>query len=302
MVIDRKKHGILAHLPSTLPPKWFCVSRNPDVKANYSGSGRVDLAFQKTGDVHIVLDVGWRIPGKDQSQLCCAFLCQSIHLYNDSADVEDLVYINQVGFRLKGTFSNHLTNCSMPAYLFVCPLPIKFINNAHCVYYPFPKNLFYWSHNQQGRDSIAEEDWERFGIPKLTVQDWIGSYWPKKYYTIVSDHLCSSSYNLDGRQYACDHGYPELIFADPHETTRIEELKDSESQPETSLAPLQLASSSTPSPMDVPLILECNNTAILPMASIVPYWARPGFLKKFYDSASETLTHVDDLDYSVAAC
>ncbi|KAK1217142.1 hypothetical protein PQX77_020212 [Marasmius sp. AFHP31] len=130
----------------------------------------------------------------------------------------------------------------------------------------------------------------------------VGTHWGQEHYATVREHLCLSGYNLDGRQYARDHGHPQLIIADSHISTRIKEPKDLESQLEASLAPLQFAPSSTPSPMDTPVTLEYNNTSTLPLASIATHWARPGFLKKFYDLVSENVTHVDDLDYSVAVC
>ncbi|KAK1224614.1 hypothetical protein PQX77_012509 [Marasmius sp. AFHP31] len=211
-VVDCRKPKILAHLPSTPSPEWFCWSHNPDVKTNFPSSGRVDFSFRKTGDVKVKLDLGWRIPEKDQYQLQCAFLCQSLRFVDDCDDVRFVVYIDHVGFRLQGTFLNDPTNHSTPAYLFVRPLPIDVINNLHCIRYPLPEKLFYWSHDPQGRNAIAEEDWERFGVPELSVMRWIGSCWKEEHYAFVREHLRSRSCNLDGKEYAHDHGHPELVF------------------------------------------------------------------------------------------
>ncbi|KAK1230996.1 hypothetical protein PQX77_005897 [Marasmius sp. AFHP31] len=300
-VVNRRKPEILAHLLSTPSPEWFCRSRSPDVQVNLSSSGRVDLSFQKTGDVKVDLQFGWRIPEKDQLQLECAFLCQSLHFGDDCEDVTDVVYIDEVGFNLQCTFPIDPTSCSTPAYLFVHPLPTEFINNLHCIRYPLPEEPLYWSHDPQGRNVIAKADWERFGIPKLSMQEWVGTYWEEDRYTVVQDHLCSRGYSADGKQYAREHGYPELVLADPHETARLEELEDPGLQPETSLSPPQHASPSMPSPTDPPVI-ECGNTATLPKASAVTHWARPGFLKNCYNLFSETVACADDLGYSVAAC
>ncbi|KAK1225672.1 hypothetical protein PQX77_011375 [Marasmius sp. AFHP31] len=236
-VVNRWKPGILAHLPSTPSPEWFCYSRSPDVKAKYSSSGRVDLSFRKTGDVKVELDFGWCIPEKDQHQLECAFLCQSLRFVDNCDDVRHVVHINEVGFHLQGTFPVDPTNHSTPTYLFVHPLPTEFIDNLYCIRYPLPEKLFYWSHNSQGRNAIAEEDWERFGVPELSVKRWIGTCWEKEDYGFVREHLHSRSCNLDGKEYAYDHGHPELVFADPHDTARLEELEFPESdlrEPETS--------------------------------------------------------------------
>ncbi|KAK1224179.1 hypothetical protein PQX77_012931, partial [Marasmius sp. AFHP31] len=224
-VIDNNKPGILAHHSSTPSPEWFCLSHNPDVKATLSSSGRVDLEFHKTADVKVHLEFGLRIPINNRNQLCCAYLNQSLRLYDDSDDMRDLVYIDQVGFNLKGTFVNYPTTCNLPAYLFVPPLRTEVINNLYCIRHPLPQSQFYWAHDPQGRSVIAEADWKKFGIPKLRVEEWIGTYWDKEDYTMVRDHLCHKNYDLDGGQYAREHGYPELVFADPHDTMRIEELE-----------------------------------------------------------------------------
>ncbi|KAK1227383.1 hypothetical protein PQX77_009621 [Marasmius sp. AFHP31] len=271
-VVDSNKHGILAHLPSIPPPEWFCCSRTPNVKANFSSSvpGRVDLLFEKTGDVNVPLDFGWRISENDRFQLCCAFLCQSLGFCDDSEDVRDVIFIDQLGFRLEGTFHNDPTSRSTPAYLFVRPLPTEFVNNAHCVRYPFPENLFYWTYDPQGRNTIAEVDWKRFGIPELSMKGWIGTYWEEEKYDTVRDHLHSRNFTLDGKQYARERGYPELIFgvqhplhdmdnsltfflssADPHGTDRIEEYESSDSE-ELEYSDGELESTPSPSRLGSP--------------------------------------------------
>ncbi|KAK1216939.1 hypothetical protein PQX77_020420 [Marasmius sp. AFHP31] len=238
-VVNCRKPEILAHLPSTPSPEWLCHSLTPDVKTNLSSSGRVNFSFQKTGEVKVDLDFGWRIPEEDIDGLRCAFICQSLRFVDNSEDVENVVYIDQVGFNLQCTFPVDPANHTTPAYLFVHPLPTEFIDNLHCIRYPLPEKLFYWSHDPQGRTAIAEEDWERFGIPKLSVREWVGDYWKEEHYAVVRECLHSRSCNLDGKQYAHEHGYLELVLADPHDTARLEELEYSESdlpEPEISLS------------------------------------------------------------------
>ncbi|KAK1224177.1 hypothetical protein PQX77_012929 [Marasmius sp. AFHP31] len=224
-VIDLNKSRILAHHSSTPSPEWFCRSQNPDVKATLTSSGRVDLAFHNTADSEVYLEFGLRIPGNDRNQLYCAYLSQSLCLVDDSDNVRDIVYINQVGFILNGTFINYPTTCNLPAYLFVPPLRTEVINNLYCVRHPLPQSQFYWAHDPQGRSIIAEEDWKKFGIPELSVKEWIGTYWTEARYTMVRELLRTRNYGLDGRKYTRDHGYPELIFADPHDTARMKELE-----------------------------------------------------------------------------
>ncbi|KAK1215512.1 hypothetical protein PQX77_021876 [Marasmius sp. AFHP31] len=250
-VINLNKPKILAHLPSSLSPEWFCWSRSPDVKAKYSSSGRVDLSFRKTGNFKVEFEFGWRVSGKDWNQLRCAFLCQSLRFVDDCDDVKRVIYIDQVGFSLQGTFPNDPTSHLTPTYLFVHPLPIDFTNNLHCIRYPLPEKLFYWSHDPQGRNAIAEEDWERFGVPELSMERWIGTYWKEEDYAFVREYLCLRSYDLDGKEYAHDHGHPELVFADPHDTARIGECEFSNSGLEASPSP-SLASSSNSSLLEAP--------------------------------------------------
>ncbi|KAK1215901.1 hypothetical protein PQX77_021476 [Marasmius sp. AFHP31] len=213
-IIDLNKAGILAHFPSTPPLKWFCKSKHPDVKASFSSSvpWRLDFSFCKPGDFRVTLNISWHIPTKDCTQLQNAYLCQSLHFLNNCEDVRDVVYVDEVGFQLKATFHYNPMTSSTPAYLFVPPPPIEIIHNMRCVQYPFPNPLFYWSCDPQGEQIIAEENWEEFGIPKLEIEDFVGSYWTSDEYAFVQEHLMSTNYNLDGRRYAQEHGYPELIY------------------------------------------------------------------------------------------
>ncbi|KAK1215401.1 hypothetical protein PQX77_022005 [Marasmius sp. AFHP31] len=217
-VIDETKAKILAHFPSPSPLEWFCKSNHPDVKASFSSSvpWRVDFSFRKTGDVQVALYFGWCIPKRNRNQLQTAFLCQSLPFLNNWEDATKVVYVNQVGIILKATFNHDPMTSSKPTYLFVPPLPIKIINNMHCVPYPLPQPLFFWSDDPQGKETIAAEKWEEFGIPKLEVRHWVGSFWWRKEYDFVYEHLRSRGYDWDGREYAREHDYPKLIYGDPY--------------------------------------------------------------------------------------
>ena len=61
---------------------------------------------------------------------------------------------------------------------------------------------------------ISKQDWDRYGIPKLEIETRMGSFWHSSHYTLVNNHLRTKGYPLDGKQYAQDHGYPELIFGE----------------------------------------------------------------------------------------
>ncbi|KAK1218065.1 hypothetical protein PQX77_019262 [Marasmius sp. AFHP31] len=326
-VINYNKRGILASLPSIPSPEWYCKSRSPNLKASYSSSvpWRVDLGFCKTSHIQVTLNFGWRIPQKHRSQLRCAYLCQSLSFCDDSDDVRHVVFIDEIGFYLEGAFHDDPTTRSTPAYLFVPPLPTEVINNTHCIHYPLPENLFYWSHDPQGRTAIVEEDWEKFGIPKLSVDGWIGSGWEEYYYAYVRDHLQSGGYVLDGKQYARDHGYPELIHADPRDNA-MEELiysddsdskwsdcKSSDSGLETFNSDLEHLGSdhqvspshSLPPPLPSSLAeapTKCDTEhGDAELAQPVSHWAKPVFVK-WYNSVLATLAEADTMDHSVVAC
>ncbi|KAK1221969.1 hypothetical protein PQX77_015212 [Marasmius sp. AFHP31] len=289
-VVDHYKCGILAHLPSIPSPEWFCQSGSPDVKASFSSSvpWRVNLTFCKTSNVQVTFNFVLRIPQKHRYRLGCAYLCQSLLCRHNSDDADKVVFINEIGFRLEGAFHDDPTTRSTPAYLFIPPLPTEYINNTHCIRFPLPENLFYWSHDLKGRTAIIEEDWEKFGIPILSVQEWIGSSWKKEYYAFVKDHLYTGGYELDGKQYARDHGYPKLIHADPHESA-IEELERLRFQ-------MLRHRPRNQAPMKRDTEYEDGKPAPL-----VSHWARPIFTK-WYNSVLATLAEADALNHSVVAC
>ncbi|KAJ8075380.1 hypothetical protein PM082_019718 [Marasmius tenuissimus] len=98
----------------------------------------------------------------------------------------------------------------------------------YCIPHPLPDPLFYWSWDPKGKTVISEKDWEQSGIPRLEVETWGGSYWLSDDYRSVESHLHTKSYDIDGKQYAQAHGYPELIWGDPH-ARRITELENTDS-------------------------------------------------------------------------
>ncbi|KAK1217370.1 hypothetical protein PQX77_019969 [Marasmius sp. AFHP31] len=101
--------------------------------------------------------------------------------------------------------------------------------------------LFYWSSDPHGRNIIPKEHWERLGIPEMTVQGVIGSYWSDEEYLVIQEVLKWKKYNLTGVQYAYDHGYSKLIPDDPHDTAHIQELEYSDSEKEYNLNGVQYA-------------------------------------------------------------
>ncbi|KAK1216789.1 hypothetical protein PQX77_020576 [Marasmius sp. AFHP31] len=97
-------------------------------------------------------------------------------------------------------------------------------------------------------------------------------------------------------QYAREHGYPELIPGDPHDTTRFKELDSStpDSKPETPLS--RLTSPSTYSlveaPLEPKLKFEDAPTAPTPKEIMVTptRWVRVrGFLNRYYKSLDRSV-------------
>ncbi|KAJ8095732.1 hypothetical protein PM082_022839 [Marasmius tenuissimus] len=175
-VVDRNKPEILAYFPSTPPPEWF-----------------------------------YRL------LRCTAYLSQSVPLVQDSDNpYNGLVFIDEVRFSLVGTFQSNPVSSTTPAYLFAPPIPIEVVDNVYCIHYPLSDTLFFWSLDPNGQDVIYEENWEAYGIPQLEIFTWIGSLWVGGGYRLVRRHLKKKSCTLDGRQYAREHGYPELAYGNPH--------------------------------------------------------------------------------------
>ncbi|KAK1223011.1 hypothetical protein PQX77_014131 [Marasmius sp. AFHP31] len=218
VVVNRNKPGILAHFPCTPSPEWSCLSFGADIEANYSISvpSRVDFSFQNTDCNRLCLDFFLSLP--DQPRLRTAYLSQSVPIAKDCDDpCNDLVFIDEVQFSLVGTFQYNPANSTTPAYLFVPPIPIELVDEVHCIRYPLPDAPFFWCSDSDGQNVIYEEDWEAYGIPQLEIVTWIGSSWWGDRYETVHSHLRKRNYPLDGRQYAREHGYPELVYGDPHD-------------------------------------------------------------------------------------
>ncbi|KAK1221381.1 hypothetical protein PQX77_015812 [Marasmius sp. AFHP31] len=129
------------------------------------------------------------------------------------------LFINEIRFLITGNFSPNL----LPAYLFVPPLAVKVVNGMHCISYPLPNPLFYWAADSAGVNIIPKEEWEKCGIPKLAVETLAGSSWTYYRYSQIRGYMRKKGYKLsDGKRYAQDHGYPELLLGDPHDQRMVE--------------------------------------------------------------------------------
>ncbi|KAK1235351.1 hypothetical protein PQX77_001431 [Marasmius sp. AFHP31] len=145
------------------------------------------------------------------------------------ATYSNTVCVTEVRFSLVGTIDKGPPS-SPSIYLFVPPVPVEQRSGIYSIRYPLVSPLFYWSFDPNGRQVIPENDWERHGVPRLKVLSWIGSSWPLESYHMVYNHLQTKDYEFDGRQYARERGYLELIqghffnnfSGDPHDRSTFE--------------------------------------------------------------------------------
>ncbi|KAJ8075417.1 hypothetical protein PM082_019755 [Marasmius tenuissimus] len=154
--------------------------------------------------------------------------CFENRSYNIDVGYSEKDLIDEVAFSIAGRSLRGIKPCPAPVYLFVPPLHVEYIDGMYCIPHPLPDPLFYWSWDPKGNTVISEKDWEQSGIPRLEIKTRVGSYWFDEEHRLVKSHLHTKNYEIDGKQYAQDHGYPELIWSDPH-ARRIVELKDTDS-------------------------------------------------------------------------
>ncbi|KAG7091559.1 hypothetical protein E1B28_010586 [Marasmius oreades] len=223
-VVDPTKPGVLAYFPSISTPVWSCEPcryGTPDITPKCSKSVRslVDLTFVKANDKwDMNIRFSLRLPPEDCRRLRNAYLVQSFPFFQDHVidDLDDLVFFDELGLKLTGTFMFDPSSCDPPIYLHVPPLSTEWIDNMHCLRWPLKNRLFYWSFDRRGRMEIAQEEWARYRIPNLKVKTCLGSTWVEPEYEAVQEYLRCNNYDLGGQQFANDHGYPILVKGDPH--------------------------------------------------------------------------------------
>ncbi|KAG7091527.1 hypothetical protein E1B28_010556 [Marasmius oreades] len=223
-LVNLTKPGILAYFPSISSPVWSCkfsILGTPDIIPVYSASvpSLLDLNFTKTRNNGIwEMDVRFSLEllPEDRQRLRTAYLVQSFPFYNKYDVSSDLVFIDELGFELTGTFKSDPSSCNFPKYLHVPPISPAWINNMPCLRWPINTPLFYWSFDRNGKMKISEREWKRYGIPDLIVEPYIMSSWEKLVCHSVWEYLSLKKYDFrSGRQFARDHGYPILVEGDP---------------------------------------------------------------------------------------
>ncbi|KAK1216011.1 hypothetical protein PQX77_021361 [Marasmius sp. AFHP31] len=230
-VINYFEGGVPAHFPSTPCPEWWFNNRSRNIDVCYSEKvySRVDFQSHNTHNTQLNLHFSLRLPLEDRTRLRAAYLCQS---KKDSSI--GTYFIDEIRFSVTGSFSHNPTARPVPAYLFIPPLHAEYIDRMYCISHPLRYPLFYWSWDPEGKTMISKEEWGPAEIPALEVETRLGSYWIRSEYSLVKSYLDNKSYDVDGKQYARDHGYPELIWGDPHDrrielyyTDSDEDLEDS---------------------------------------------------------------------------
>ncbi|KAJ8094137.1 hypothetical protein PM082_023345 [Marasmius tenuissimus] len=203
-VVHRRK-GVIAHFPSLPAPELSFANFCREMCASYSKEG-MPGTFAVTVSLHL------------PTRLVAAYLSQSSAFAHSPEHSEgDIMFINEIRIMLAGMLLHDPTTQPTPVYLFVPPIPVEHINGMRCVRYPLSDGWFYWSLGSDGKNVIPKEDWEKYGVPKLVTEILIGSKWDENFCELAWKHLRSKNYNPDGKQYARDHGYPELLRDDPHD-------------------------------------------------------------------------------------
>ncbi|KAK1221282.1 hypothetical protein PQX77_015912 [Marasmius sp. AFHP31] len=270
--------GIVGHFSSTPSPEWHFRNTSRNIKASYSTKvpWRVDFELYDTHDPRLCLYFSMRLPVKERTQLRAAYLSQH------PAGANVLTYfVDEIGFSLAGDLSHAPSTTARAVYLFVPPLPVDHINGMCCIHHPLPDSLFYWASDPEGKNVILEESWMEYGIPKLEIEEWMGSRWVGGYYEVVRNYLCDKGYGSDGKQYARDKGYPELLRGDPHDG-RMVELKDPDSDSDesscsgSSLASLLMSSLvdtriASEEPEDPDLDFDESSCAESPLTSLLTF-------------------------------
>ncbi|KAK1215021.1 hypothetical protein PQX77_022387 [Marasmius sp. AFHP31] len=214
-----------------------------------------------------------------------------------------------------------------PIYLFVRPPPFDLDNGD-------TSSVYFWSFDEEGHSPLSDNLCLDFGLQTtLRLTQLSFSYsWSNDAYDSLRQYQLLRGFDPSTADFAQSLGYDKNIYQTPSNSDRFAQvneeppLKDGAStsaaqisalEDPTATHPAQKSSepmtSSTrrtflPTPPGAETAVkydaEPKSTARLSTETEDPstHWAKPGFLKKWYDLVSETVAHVNDLDYSVVAC
>ncbi|KAL0569839.1 hypothetical protein V5O48_012128 [Marasmius crinis-equi] len=211
-VIDINKDELLGHFPLTPRPQWYCTSNNSDATVHYSQSvkSRVEITFNpevEGRDWELEIHFGFKLPYEASEQLRVAFLRQSPSFRSDCPDAEtNLVLFEELRFVLRSTIRRSSSSKLPPVlpYLFIPPLKATWMNGMPCLRWPSSPNvpLFYWSPYVEGNVYFSHRRWYwHRGIPKTTLETWVGTNWRDENYEAVQDYLHLRSHHTEGQSF-----------------------------------------------------------------------------------------------------
>ncbi|KAF9258370.1 hypothetical protein L218DRAFT_736201 [Marasmius fiardii PR-910] len=195
-VLHRRKPGILGHFPSIPCPPWYYSRSNSDVDVEYSQSvpSLLHLTFKNKTDVQINIKFSLELSLEVRQQYWTSYITQSFLFHDNQDNSEDLVFVDEVGFTLIGTFASSPSSLHPPKYLHVS--------------LPHPRNV----NGSSGETKIAEADWESYEIPNLRVETHLGSR-----SNVFSHHTVWEYFEVknlldggrfDNERFATAHEYP----------------------------------------------------------------------------------------------
>ncbi|KAK1216157.1 hypothetical protein PQX77_021210 [Marasmius sp. AFHP31] len=214
-----------------------------------------------------------------------------------------------------------------PIYLFVQPPPFGLDNGG-------TSSVHFWSFDEDGQSQLSDNLCLDFGLPTtFSISQFSQSFSSSNNaYDSLRQYQLLRGFDPSTADFARSLGFDKNIFQPLSDSDRFAQvnhdppLKDGastlaahvsapqdpitthaaqkSSEPTTSST--RRASLPTPPGAETAVKHDAGPefTARLSTETKGPstHWAKPGFLKKWYDLVSETVACVDDLDYSVVAC
>ncbi|KAK1218211.1 hypothetical protein PQX77_019112 [Marasmius sp. AFHP31] len=232
--LQTDEEEVVAHHPSESVPEWRCLSITSGVDVRYSDSvpSRVDFSYPDTYShstycdprgVVLRIRFTWCLSVDERNRFRAAYLTQSPYVLSDP---HECTYLDAIGFFLQSLDLKPISLANLrclPAYLFVPPLPIEWIDNMRSIHHPPSSPVFYWTFDPEGKHVIQERDWKKYNIPELQVGLSQGSRWEPWIYKTIEHYMHMKGYDSDWKQYARERGYPELVTDSPFDT-RLKEL------------------------------------------------------------------------------
>ncbi|KAK1222635.1 hypothetical protein PQX77_014509 [Marasmius sp. AFHP31] len=216
-----------------------------------------------------------------------------------------------------------------PIYLFVRPPPFDLDDGNS-------SSVHFWSFDEDGQSTLSHNLCQDFGLPTtFSISQYPYSVtvsWSNEAYNSLRQYQLLRGFDPSTTDFARSLGFDKNIFQPLSDSDQFAQVNHEPplkngastlaahvSAPQDSITthPAQKSSEPTtsstrrtslPTPPGAETAVkhdaEPESTARLSTETKGPstHWAKPGFLKKWYDLVSETVACVDDLYYSVVAC